>query len=1005
MTSSKKSERRTLFLVDGTSQLFRAYFALPGLTNDEGMPTNAVFGFTTMLRKLIRDESASYLAVAFDVKGPVFRHETYAEYKANRPPTPEDLKIQAPYAKQVCEVLGARVLELPGYEADDLIATYARMGREEGFDVVIVASDKDLLQLVGPGIKVFNPSKNLYLDEEGVESSFGVPPERVLDVQALMGDSVDNIPGVPGVGAKTAVAIVQAHGGLEEVISRAGRFVAALEARDRFLESWVALEKSREIESAAAQEVAELGRSFVERLSTLVDADPVSELRDRYAALVEAFRGFDWNGLAAAEGSGKAATAELKPLKKEVKGLERGSAKKAWTQIHEHAEQARLSRTLATLHDGVPVDHEPEGLRREEIDTARALAFFTSLGFTAMIEEFGAEAAAEPPAEPAPAIEPASEEELPAPSAEQSFELVTDKKSLDRLIHEIGKAGNTAVRAEADAVAFSVAENHGRVVRLSGKGAPRGVKKALAPLLADPEIRKQAHDLKQQDHRLREAGLPVEGWGLDTRVAAFMLHPGRSGYGVTALAQEFLGESETAAEPARASTGQMSLALEPDEDPEAVLLDSAREAERIHRLARALEPRLDEAGLRKLYDEVDGPLLPLLGRMERHGIRIDTDLLGRMSAEMQNKLDELRGLIHELAGKEFNVDSPKQLREVLFEEMGLKPGRKTAKSKVASTDAQTLEELAAEHEIASRLLEYRELAKLQGTYVDALPRLVDPRTERVHTRYDPTGAATGRLSSSDPNLQNIPVRSEAGRKIRAAFVPDDGFVFLASDYSQVELRVLAHMCDDEGLIAAFDAGEDIHRYTASKVSGLPIDEVTTTMRRRAKAVNFGILYGMSEIRLAREQGISRGEAREFIQTYFERFANVRGYIDGVREQVLRDAAVRTLFGRVRYFPQLHQRVHRGVQEQAYRAAVNTTIQGTAADLMKMAMLAVEAALIAARSEARMLLQVHDELLLEVPRDELAPAQKLVRGAMEGVYRLKVPLAVDQKSGESWLDVT
>ena len=391
--------------------------------------------------------------------------------------------------------------------------------------------------------------------------------------------------------------------------------------------------------------------------------------------------------------------------------------------------------------------------------------------------------------------------------------------------------------------------------------------------------------------------------------------------------------------------------------------------------------------------------------MEHRGVRIDTAHLERMSREMEAGLQRARSEIHALAGVEFNVDSPKQLREVLFDQLGLKPRRRTAKSRAASTDAQTLEELAAEHPIAVTLLEYRTLAKLKGTYVDALPRLVDPASGRVHTSFHPTGAATGRLSSSDPNLQNIPARTEAGRRIREAFVPEEGFVFLASDYSQVELRVLAHLTGDPELIAAFLAGEDIHRHTAARVFDVHPDLVTDEMRRRAKAVNFGVLYGMSETRLAREQGIPRAEARRFIHAYFDRFALVRDYIDDVREQAQQDAVVRTLFGRVRSFPQLHQQVNRAVREQALRAAVNTTVQGTAADLMKLAMLAVARELRDAGLDARILLQVHDELLLEVPAEEVEPTAALVKRAMEGVHRLEVPLIVDQKTGRNWLEAT
>jgi DNA polymerase-1 len=539
-------------------------------------------------------------------------------------------------------------------------------------------------------------------------------------------------------------------------------------------------------------------------------------------------------------------------------------------------------------------------------------------------------------------------------------------------------------------------------------GAPRQleletVRELLGPLLADAEIPKLAQNLMYDAHVLRRHDLEVEGWGLDTMVAAFLLNSSRGSYSMDSLAEEFLGLTTIKYEEV-AGSGSDQKTLN-RVDVERVTDYAAEDADVTLRLARQLRPRLESAGLRELYDRVDGPLLPLLARMEAHGIRVDVAALEAMSQEMDQGLVRAREEIHRLAGVDFNVDSPKQLREILFERLSLKPKRKTAKSKVASTDAQTLEELAGDHAIAGSILEYRELAKLKGTYVDALPRLVHPDTGRVHTSYHPTGAATGRLSSSNPNLQNIPVRTEAGRRIRSAFVPQAGYLFLASDYSQVELRVLAHLCGDAELIKAFRAGEDIHQHTAAKVFGIVPDLVSSEMRRRAKAVNFGILYGMSQTRLAREQGISRTEARRFIETYFERFSSVKAYIEEVREQALRDGAVRTLFGRVRYFPALHGKVNRAVQEQALRAAVNTTIQGTAADLMKLAMLRVDEALEEAGSQARILLQVHDELLLEVPEAEVEQAGELVRRSMEGVYPLEVPLSVDQKSGRSWLEAT
>jgi len=1002
--------RPTLYLIDATAQLFRAYFAIRNLSNAEGLPTNAVFGFTTMLRKLLKEESPDHVAAIFDMPGEVFRHQSYAEYKANRPPSPPDLDIQVPYAKQVCEALGVTVLEKEGYEADDLIATFARLGRESGFHVVVVTSDKDLLQLVGESIELLNPSKNLRLDAEGVASSFGVPPQRVRDVLGLMGDAVDNIPGVPGVGEKTALAAVSTYGDLEAVIDRAARFVDLFDTRDGLLEALARLEAATTFDEERLADLERAAGSLRDASERFVadEADPA--MRDRVEAVGELLRQPEIVSLRGAlSRPAKEAAKPLRPLKKALKELERGSGRRIWYAIREHADQARLSKELATLHDDVPKDLEPADLALRQPDGARAHALFASLGFRSLTEEFA----------PGSGSEQADGPETPS-AARGAYETILDAEALRRVVADCRGAEAFAVDTETDGldpmraalvgISLSWQEGRGAYLPVGHRyvGAPdqlsvEAVRGALGPLLADPEIPKIAQNLIFDAHILRRHGMEVRGWGLDTMVAAFLLDPGRPGYSMDALAEEYLGYKTLRYEEV-AGSGSDQTTLD-RVDVARVTEYAAEDADVTLRLAHRLNPRLEAAGLRELYDTLDGPLLPLLVRMEAHGIRVDVCALERMSREMQTALERARSEVHRLAGVEFNIDSPKQLREVLFERLGLQPRRKTAKGKVASTDAQTLEELASEHAVANKILEYRELAKLKGTYVDALPRMVHPETGRVHTSYHPTGAATGRLSSSNPNLQNIPVRSEAGRRIRSAFVPDDGFVFLSSDYSQIELRVLAHLCADEELIAAFQAGEDIHRHTAAKVFGVAPDLVSDAMRRRAKAVNFGILYGMSEIRLAREQGISRGDARRFIQTYFERFRRVKDYIEEVRQLALEEGTVRTLFGRVRHFPQLHEKVNRAVQEQALRGAVNTTIQGTAADLMKLAMLRVDAALAGTGARSRILLQVHDELLLEVPADELARVKELVREAMEGVRPLRVPLLVDQKSGPNWMEVT
>ena len=1006
---------KTLYLVDGTSQLFRAFYALPGLTNKDGIPTNAVLGFTTMLRKLIKDESPEFLAVAFDLPGPTFRHERYPDYKANRKAAPEDLNRQVPYAKDVCRAMGIPVLELQKYEADDVIATYTRLGHEAGYDVVIVASDKDLMQLVEDGVIILNPAKNVRLDDAGVEESFGVPPGLVRDVLGLMGDSVDNIPGVPGVGGKTALAMVRTYGPVENVIARAHRFVKLYDARDRLLERIAIAEKEKPLAGKTATATVEATQTFVAALTELREHEADDGFRKRLDEVDAVVAATPIGKLESIAGvPGRTALKEWRELKRAIKGLDKGSARKVWSAVVEHEDGALLSRELATVDREAPLTLDEEALARGEDDPRELLALFEKLDFRALAREIASAAAGDAPA---PDDEPAAASE-PAPTA-TTYRTVRTRDELEEFVARCRKTGRFVVLAWGDGpdpmraalAGVSLAHDNEAVyvpVRHEGLAAEEHVdldtlRDVLGPLLAEAAVPKIAHDLKSHLHLLRRHGMMVEPWGLDAMVAAFLIEAGRSSFDVASLAEEYLGHRCT---PYEEIGGAGARRVGIDHVPiEQATGYTAERAEVVFRLAGVLGGKLDDSGLRELYDTVDGPLLPVLAGMEAWGIGVDPAVLEAMSGEMTVELDRTRAEIVRLAGVEFNVDSPKQVREVLFERLGLKPGKKTAKSGVSSTDAQTLEELAGEHPIAGALLEHRELAKLKGTYVDTLPQLIDPGDGRVHTRYHPTGAATGRLSSSDPNLQNVPARTDAGLRIRSAFVPAKGFVFLASDYSQVELRILAHLTHDQELIEAFRRGEDIHRHTAARVFGVEPGLVTDTMRRRAKAVNFGMIYGMSETRLARDQGIPRMEARAFIRTYFERFAGVKAYIERVREEATRDACARTLLGRVRHFPQLKQRVGRAAREQALRAAVNTTVQGTAADLMKIAMLRVDRFLADGGMGARMLLQVHDELLLEVPESELDAVGEGVRRAMEEVHPLAVPLAVDQKSGKSWMEVT
>jgi DNA polymerase-1 len=985
-----------LYLIDGTSQLFRAFFAIRGLTNAEGLPTNAVFGFTSMLRKLLNEEKPEYVGVAFDLEGPTFRHERFADYKAHRPPLPEDLIPQFSLAKQVCEGFRIPVLELPGYEADDLIATYARLAKEAGYEVVVVASDKDLLQLVSDRITVLNPSKDLRLDAAGVAEQFGAPPERVIDVLGLMGDAVDNIPGVPGVGEKTALSLVATYGDVETIVGRAERFVTAWEAKDAL----------GEVLSTGTDSPKAARDAFQSRAEALLEVEKDADVRTRLGEVLSGVRKvLDLSALP---------PKEKKSLVKSLKDLDKGSQRRVWEAIAQNAEQARLSRELATVDTAVPVTFDPEALHHDPPDREKLSVLFKSLGFRSLTAEFTGDGAAPADAEAdsaaADATPPDKGDYRTIATAEDLRVAVAACRAAPRIAVDTETDSADPMRAKLVGISLAWTDRQGVYIPVGHDylGAPRQlaldeVLSILAPLLADPSVPKVGQNLKYDSHVLRRHGMPVAGWELDTMVAAFLLDPDRSTFNMDSLAATYLGH-ETIKYSSLVGTGAKQLTLN-QIDVERVTDYAAEDADVTLRLAGVLGPKLREAGVEDVWRVIDGPVLPILVRMEAAGIKIDVTALRALSTEMEASLDAARREIHALAGRPFNVDSPKQLREILFVGLGLKPGKKTAKSGEYSTDASTLEDLLDQHEIARKLLEYRELAKLKGTYVDTLPELVNPETGRVHTSYHPTGAATGRLSSSDPNLQNIPARTSVGLRIRSAFVPEDGSVFLASDYSQVELRVLAHLCEDPGLTAAFVAGEDIHRVTAAKVFGVAPKDVTDEMRRRAKAVNFGILYGMSEARLARDQGLTRQEAHDFIAAYFDRFKNVRTYIEGVRAEATREGVVSTLFGRKRWFPQLRGRAHRGEMEQALRAAVNTTIQGTAADLMKLAMQRVERTLEDGGFRARMLLQVHDELLLEVPRGELSPVRDRVREAMEHVHPMRVPLLVDQKTGQDWREVT
>ncbi|MCL4836673.1 MAG: DNA polymerase I [Thermoanaerobaculia bacterium] len=867
-----------LFLIDGFSNVFRAFYAIRELSTAKGEPTNAVYGFVQMLRKLLRDENPELVGVAWDVSDVTVRSERYAEYKANRAPMPEALRPQLPWIRRALAAFRIPVLELEGYEADDVLGTLARQAAGRGYEVVLVSADKDLMQLVGPGVSVFHTGRNRLYDEAAVREEWGVPPPRVADVLALQGDSVDNVPGVPGIGEKGARQLIAEHGSLEALLERAG-------------------EVSR-----------------------------------------KAYR----------------------------EGLEK------------HREQALLSKELVTIHTELPLDLDVEALRHDPPDPAALRALYTELEFFSLLEELGAAAAAPGEGSP-PAREVRDARELAAALAELSEEVAVALLGGETpLALAVGGPGKEPVLAD-----------------FRHAGLRDAAVAALAELAADPGRLLVGHDLKEV---LRLLPAPVRPaarlW--DAMLVSYLLRPSVHGHGLAELAAERLGRQPLAPRDAGWDRG-----AEPALGDERLARFAGEAVDLPLRLLAPFGAELGSGALARVYWEIEAPLLPVLLAMESAGIALDGELLRSMSREMEGELVSLEREVHELAGEPFNLNSPQQLGRILFEKLGYPAGRRTQKTKSWSTDADTLTALATRgYPLPERLLRYRELAKLKSTYVDALPALAGP-DGRVHTRFQQAVAATGRLSSINPNLQNIPVRTELGQRIRRAFRAAPGHLLVAADYSQIELRVLAHIAEEPALIDAFRRGEDIHRTTAASVFGVAADLVTADQRRAAKAINFGLIYGMGAFGLAQTLGVDTKEAERFIAAYFARFARVQEYMRETLGMAERDGRVETLAGRVRWLPEIHAKSW-NLRENARRMAINARIQGTAADILKRAMIAVDRRLAAELPAARLLLTVHDELVLEAPEEAAGAAAELVRTEMEAAESLAVPLVAEAGWGPNWM---
>jgi DNA polymerase I len=890
-----------LYLIDGSSQMYRAYHApirtAEGglLRNAQGTPTNAVYIFVTMLRKLIADHKPEYIAASFDLPGRTFRDDLAGDYKANRAPMPDELAQQIPMVHAACEAMGVPILTSERYEADDVIGTLTLKAAAAGFDVAIVTMDKDFFQLVGGGVKVYNPrDEGSWYDAEGVKEKFGVAPDHVVDVLALMGDTIDNIKGVPGVGEKGARELILQYGSLENLLAHAGE---------------------------------------------------VKNKRYREGLLA-------------------------------------------------NMEAARQSRELARIRTDVPVDFNPEALKYRGGSRERCFRIFNELGFRTLVAEF------------APTASTVEKHYRVIDSLDGVRALADRLKSAGRFALRVLPDRPTAMRASIVGFAFSTTPRDADYVPI-GHGALGAVASLpledtlaiLRPVLEDGSIKKDGHDLKFDAIVLSRHGVTLRGLEIDTLLASYLLDATSSARTLEDLALEHTSyKALTEEDVCGRGVKALSLAALP---AEATVDYAGERADLVDQLAPIFRGLLDKEQLTGVYNTLELPLIPVLVAVERAGVRIDLPALAAQSQTLEQDLAQRTAQIYALAGSEFNINSPKQLAEVLFDKLQLPVLKRTGTSRAPSTAVEVLEELALAHDLPRMILEWRGLMKLKGTYIDALPLLVNPDTGRIHTCFNQAVAATGRLSSSDPNLQNIPIRTALGREIRGAFIADPGHVLISADYSQIELRVLAHLAEDETLIEAFRRGDDIHDQTALRVFGPDSDKDKHEARSIAKMINYALLYGKTAFTLSKDIGVTPQAAQEIIDAYFAGFPRVRSYIDRTLEEGRTTGVVKTMFGRRRLMPEL---VSRDFQRRAAaeREAVNMPIQGTAADIMKLAMLRCHAAL-ASQPDARMILTVHDELLFEVPAKRADDLAALVRQEMESAAALKVPLTVDIGIGENWKD--
>ncbi|MCC6544816.1 MAG: DNA polymerase I [Nitrospirae bacterium] len=937
-----KEDMKEMYLIDGSSFIYRAYFAIRGLSNSKGLPTNAVYGFINMLLKILNEKKPHLLAIAFDPKGPTKRHELFDEYKAQRPKMPDALSVQIPYIHRVVGAFNIPAFILEGYEADDVIGTVSKKGEADGYDVIIVSGDKDMFQLITPHVRVYDPMKEKIYGDEDVVDRFGVGPSSVVEIMGLMGDSSDNIPGVTGIGEKTAKELISAFGTIENLLGR------------------------------------------------------------------------------------------LDEVKKP----------KLRSLLQEQGEKARLSRELAIINTGLPLHIDYDDFKIKPPDNNKIIEIFRELEFSNLLKHFTTESSSK--------------------DEDVNYVCISEESELTGILRKAGDVRRFSVYVDGShtdsmtavikGVGLSFNERESCCIPVANETlftealTLLQIKDNLGAFIEDSEIMKNSHDIKRQMILLKRSGINPRGFNFDTMIASYLLNPGRADHSLEGIALEHLNlnlpSSPTSSDKTVKSNGSqraMKIPLNPpfskgetissplktgETTPPLLATGETispplvkggeggfgngfcdettrficQRADIIFRLTDILEKKLVETEVLDLFRNVEIPLAEVLSDMEMAGIRVNPHILMSLSKELERDMGMICQRIYTIAGEEFNINSPKQLSNILFNKIGMNPIRKTRTG--YSTDEGVLTELALQHELPAEIMSYRQLAKLKSTYADALLSLINPETGRVHTSFSQIVAATGRLSSSKPNLQNIPVRTEMGQRIREAFIAKDGCLLLSADYSQIELRILAHMSGDELLTEAFRQGEDIHTRTAAEIFGLQPSDITPEMRRRAKAINFGIVYGISPYGLAMDIGITQQEAREYIDNYFLRYRGVKSFIEDTIVKAKELGYVTTLLNRRRYVPELASDDN-GVRQFGERVAVNTPVQGSAADMIKLAMINIQRRLVREGLKAKMILQVHDELLFEVPEEELAAAKDIVIEEMEGVMALSVPIKADSGVGKNW----